>query len=97
MAIEQKTHTSLSSHSAPFPLLGATAYSVDVSGVLPNGGIELQMLSNGGYVSLSPPMRWQQGDAGGTKLTGLLPANAQFRWTVPLGATANCKITSIHN
>jgi hypothetical protein len=97
MSIEQVSHTSLSQHTQPFAVAGATAYSVDVSGVLPNGGIELQMLSNGAYVSLNPPMRWQQADAGGTKLTGLIPANAKFRWTVPLGANANCKITSIHN
>jgi hypothetical protein len=100
MAIEQKTHT-LSAHSPPFSLAGATAYSCDVTGTIADGGIELMMLSSGGYLPLNPPMRWQQADAGGTKLTGLLPANAQFRWEVKSGVlnatNVNCKITSIHN
>jgi hypothetical protein len=56
MAVELVAHTSLSQHSPPFSLAGATAYSVDVTGTLADGGIELQMLVNGSYVPLSPPI-----------------------------------------
>jgi hypothetical protein len=100
MAVELVAHTSLSQHSPPFSLAGATAYSVDVTGTLADGGIELQMLVNGSYVPLSPPISFLSTESGGTKQTGLLPANAQFRWTVKSGVnnatTANCKITSVH-
>lgn len=98
MAVELVTHAALNSHSPPFSLNGATIYSVDVSGTLADGGIELQMLVNGSYVSLNPPIKFLSTEVGSTKLTGLLPANAKFRWTVNSGLNnASCKITSAHN
>jgi hypothetical protein len=98
MAIEQKTH-SLTTHSVPFTLTGATSYSVDLVGTVAAGSdaVELQMFLNGAFVQLDPPVRFTPLDVGGTKQTGLIPANATLRWKVPgVSSSVSTKITSSH-
>jgi hypothetical protein len=99
MAVELKTHTALTSHSVPFTLNGATRYLVDLQGTVAAGSdaVELQMFVNGAFVQLDPPIRFTPNDVGGSKQTGLLPANATFRWTVPGNKNSvTTKITSSH-
>jgi hypothetical protein len=99
MAIEQKTHSALTSHSVPFTLNGATSYQVDLVGTIADGSdaVELQMFLNGAFVQLDPPIRYTKLDVGGAKNTGLIPANATLRWTVPGNKNSvSTKITSSH-
>jgi hypothetical protein len=100
MAIEQKTHSSLTTHSVPFTLNGATSYQVDLQGTIAAGSdaVELQILGpNGAFIQLDPPIRYTPTDVNGAKQTGLLPANATFRWTVPGNKNSvSTKITSSH-
>lgn len=80
---ETVSHTTLTTHSAPFSLSGGI-YGCNVSGTVANGtdAIELQRLVNGSFAQLDPPIRFIATEKGGTKTTGLLPA-ATYRWTVP--------------
>ncbi|HJY92053.1 MAG TPA: hypothetical protein VJ255_17340 [Candidatus Acidoferrum sp.] len=99
MAIEQKTHSALTTHSVPFTLNGATSYQVDLVGTIADGSdaVELQMFQNGAFVQLDPPIRYTKLDVGGAKNTGLIPANATLRWTVPgFKNSVTTKITSSH-
>jgi hypothetical protein len=99
MAIELKTHTNLTTHSPGFVLNGATSYQVDLLGTIAAGSdaVELQIFQNGAFVQLDPPVRFTPLDVGGTRNTGLIPANATLRWTVPGNKNSvSTKITSSH-
>jgi hypothetical protein len=100
MAIELKTHTALTTHSPPFTLNGATSYQVDLQGTVADGSdaVELQIFGpNGAFIQLDPPIRYTKLDVGGAKNTGLIPANAVMRWTVPGNKhNVTTKITSSH-
>jgi hypothetical protein len=99
MAVELKTHTALTTHSVPFTLNGATSYQVDLQGTIAAGSdaVELQIFQNGAFVQLDPPVRFTPLDVGSTRNTGLIPANATLRWTVPGNKNSiSTKITSSH-
>jgi hypothetical protein len=99
MAQEQVRH-SLTSHSPPFQLTGATSYYVDVQGTIADGSdaVELQIVGpNGNFIQLATPIKFTKADLGGSKLTGVLPAGSTFRWLVPGSANnISTKITSSH-
>lgn len=82
---EVVSHTSLTTHSTPFSLNGATTYQILLTGTIADGSDspELQRLVNGSFVSLDPPVRYKNGEAGGMRQTKVLPAGQQFRWTIP--------------
>jgi hypothetical protein len=79
------SHTGLTAHSPPFSLVGGTTYQILLTGTIADGSDspELQRLVNGSFVSLDPPVRYKNGDAGGTRQTKVLPTGQQFHWTVP--------------
>jgi hypothetical protein len=100
MAVEQQTHTSLQTHSPGFVLNGSTSYQVDLLGTIAAGSdaVELQIFQNGQFRQLDPPVRFTPLDVGGTRNTGLIPANSTLRWFVPgTKNSVSTKITSSHN
>jgi hypothetical protein len=99
MAIELKTHTNLTTHSPGFTLNGATSYQVDLLGTVAAGSdaVELEIFQAGQFRQLDPPVRFTPLDVGGTRNTGLIPANATLRWKVPgVSNNVSTKITSSH-
>lgn len=82
---ETVSHTSLTAHSPPFSLAGSTTYQVVLTGTIADGSDspELQRLVNGSFVSLDPPIRYKNGEAGGTRQTKVLPVGQLWRWTIP--------------
>lgn len=97
MTVETIRHASLAVHSAPFAPNGATTYSVDVTGTIADGGVELQILQNGSFVPLNPPVRFTPFEVGGTKQTGVIPAGTTLRWSIPgIGNNITTKIQANH-
>ncbi|WP_316196861.1 hypothetical protein [Bradyrhizobium sp. SZCCHNS3053] len=92
------SHTSLTTHSAPFTLT-AGRYGVSFTGGTLTRGIdnvELQGLINGNWTSsLNPPIRFDgSSGVGATKATGMLAAG-YYRWLVPTGHTFSAVINSL--
>lgn len=80
---EKVNHSALTTHSAPFSVAGGV-YNVSAAGTIAHGTdpIELQRLVNGGWASMDPPVRFLNGESGGTKQTVKIPAST-LRWFVP--------------
>lgn len=91
-----QSHTSLSSHSAPFALSGSTV-SASLTGTVADGTdpIELQQLVGGSWRSLDPPIRFTSPERGGTKQGKAMSTATGFRWTVPVGGhSVNTNVVS---
>jgi hypothetical protein len=99
MAQFLKQHSNLQTHTPGFTLDAvATSYQVDLQGSIAAGSdaCELQIFQNGAFRQLDPPVRFTPLEVNGSKLTGLIPANATLRWFVPFGNNISTKITSSH-
>lgn len=92
---ETVSHTSLTSHSAPFSLAGGT-YTANASGTFPDGtdAVELQRLVSGQWMQLDPPVKFTGIDKGGSR-TVTVPAGT-FRWLIPGAAhLVNTNVTHV--
>jgi hypothetical protein len=96
MTTETIQHASLTNHSSPFAPSGGTSYVADCQGSIVDGGVELQILQNGSFTSLNPPVRFTPFTVNGSVLTGIIPPGAVLRWTVPRGNNITTKIVSTH-
>jgi hypothetical protein len=88
---EVVSHNSLSTHSPPFSLIGGGYYQVTLSGTIAIGrqAPELMQQVAGAYVPLNPPVRFNPGEQGCTKLVTRALAGGNFRWTIPDTGTAS--------
>jgi len=80
---EKVSLTSLTTHSAPFQLLG-NIYTANLQGTIVHGtdAISLQRFVNGAFISDGiGNVKFSAGDNGGTR-TFTAPAGT-YRWTVP--------------
>ena len=80
------THSNLKTHSPPFALPSGI-HQVFFSGTVADGVDQpsLQLLVNGGFRDLDPPVKFSQADAGGVKQAKIPAGAQQVRWTVPNG------------
>ncbi|MBR0936689.1 hypothetical protein [Bradyrhizobium jicamae] len=80
------SHVNLSSHSSPFSLAGSMV-SASLSGTIADliDPPELVQLVSGQWLSMNPPLRWLNGEKGGTKQAKFMSTATAFRWTVPTG------------